>query len=40
MFKSGLKLYVYPMIDEQTGQLLTAANILRSRRTCVRSFAT
>ena len=24
MFKSGLKLYVYPMIDEQTGQLITA----------------
>ena len=24
MFKSGLKLYVYPMVDEQTGKLLTA----------------
>ena len=24
MFKSGLKLYVYPMIDEKTGDLLTA----------------
>lgn len=27
MFKSGLKLYVYPMIDEETGQLLTATNL-------------
>ena len=27
MFKSGLKLYVYPMIDEATGQLVTASNI-------------
>jgi hypothetical protein len=27
MFKSGLKLYVYPMVDEQTGQLRTASNI-------------
>ena len=27
MFKSGLKLYVYPMVDEQTGQLLTATNL-------------
>jgi len=27
MFKSGLKLYVYPMIDEQTGKLLTATNL-------------
>jgi hypothetical protein len=24
MFKSGLKLYVYPMIDEQTGRMITA----------------
>lgn len=24
MFKAGLKLYVYPMIDEQTGELVTA----------------
>lgn len=24
MFKAGLKLYVYPMVDEQTGQLVTA----------------
>jgi len=27
MFKSGLKLYVYPMIDEESGELLTAANV-------------
>jgi hypothetical protein len=27
MFKSGLKLYVYPMIDEESGQLLTAENV-------------
>src|SRR4051812_7281157 len=27
MFKSGLKLYVYPMIDEHSGQLLTAGNV-------------
>ncbi|MDQ6911577.1 MAG: TonB-dependent receptor [Verrucomicrobiota bacterium] len=27
MFKSGVKLYVYPMIDEETGELLTAKNI-------------
>lgn len=27
MFKSGLKLYVYPMIDEQTGQLLTGTKL-------------
>ena len=27
MFKSGLKLYVYPMIDEATGKLLTATQI-------------
>jgi hypothetical protein len=27
MFKSGLKLYVYPMIDEKTGQLLTATKL-------------
>lgn len=27
MFKSGLKLYVYPMIDETTGQLLTATKV-------------
>jgi hypothetical protein len=27
MFKSGLKLYVYPMVDEETGELLTAKNI-------------
>ena len=27
MFKSGLKLYVYPMIDEETGQLVTATGI-------------
>src|SRR4051812_17355448 len=27
MFKSGLKLYVYPMIDEESGQLLTAGNV-------------
>lgn len=26
MFKGGLKLYVYPMIDEASGQLVTAAN--------------
>ena len=24
MFKSGLKLYVYPMVDEKTGKLITA----------------
>src|ERR1700694_911917 len=27
MFKGGLKLYVYPMIDEGTGELLTARKI-------------
>ncbi len=27
MFKSGLKLYVYPMVDEETGQLVTATKI-------------
>ena len=27
MFKSGLKLYVYPMIDDATGQLVTAKKI-------------
>jgi hypothetical protein len=27
MFKSGLKLYVYPMIDEATGQILTATKL-------------
>jgi hypothetical protein len=26
MFKGGLKLYVYPMIDEHTGQIVTAMN--------------
>jgi len=27
MFKSGLKLYVYPMIDEQTAELVTATTL-------------
>ena len=27
MFKSGLKLYVYPMIDENTGELVTAKKL-------------
>jgi hypothetical protein len=27
MFKSGLKLYVYPMIDEKSGELLTARTL-------------
>ncbi len=27
MFKSGLKLYVYPMVDEETGELITATKI-------------
>ena len=27
MFKSGLKLYVYPMTDEQTGELVTARTL-------------
>ena len=27
MFKAGLKLYVYPMIDEKTGKLVTATQI-------------
>ena len=27
MFKSGLKLYVYPLIDEKTGQLVTATKL-------------
>ncbi|MEP6956740.1 MAG: TonB-dependent receptor, partial [Chthoniobacterales bacterium] len=27
MFKGGLKLYVYPMIDEQTGELVSARKI-------------
>jgi hypothetical protein len=27
MFKSGLKLYVYPMVDEQSGELITATKI-------------
>jgi hypothetical protein len=27
MFKSGLKLYVYPMIDEKTGELVTATKL-------------
>src|SRR5436190_9742097 len=27
MFKSGLKLYVYPMVDEETGELVTATKL-------------
>jgi hypothetical protein len=27
MFKSGLKLFVYPMIDEKTGQIVTATQV-------------
>ena len=27
MFKSGLKLYVYPMVDEHSGELRTASNL-------------
>jgi hypothetical protein len=27
MFKGGLKLYVYPMMDEKTGKILTAKNV-------------
>jgi hypothetical protein len=27
MFKGGLKLYVYPMIDEKTGQVVTASQV-------------
>ena len=27
MFKSGLKLYVYPMIDETSGKIITAKQI-------------
>jgi hypothetical protein len=27
MFKSGLKLYVYPMIDDETGEVLTATKL-------------
>jgi hypothetical protein len=27
MFKSGLKLYVYPMIDDKTGELVTAKQL-------------
>src|SRR6266576_5693987 len=27
MFKGGLKLYVYPMIDEGTGQIVTATQV-------------
>ena len=27
MFKSGLKLYVYPVVDENTGKLITAHNL-------------
>jgi len=27
MFKSGLKLYVYPKIDEETGELVTATKL-------------
>jgi hypothetical protein len=27
MFKSGLKLYVYPMIDDKTGGLVTATKL-------------
>ncbi|HMJ05566.1 MAG TPA: TonB-dependent receptor, partial [Chthoniobacterales bacterium] len=27
MFKSGLKLYVYPLVDEETGRLVTATGI-------------
>lgn len=27
MFKSGLKLYVYPMVDEKTGELVTATQL-------------
>src|SRR5438067_349587 len=27
MFKSGLKLYVYPMVDEQSGELVTAKKL-------------
>jgi hypothetical protein len=27
MFKSGLKLYVYPMIEDESGKLLTARNV-------------
>jgi hypothetical protein len=27
MFKGGLKLFVYPMVDEKTGEILTAKNL-------------
>ena len=27
MFKSGLKLYVYPLVDEKTGELVTATKL-------------
>jgi hypothetical protein len=27
MFKGGLKLYVYPMVDEDTGKLITATSL-------------
>jgi len=27
MFKAGLKLYVYPMIDEETGKIVTATQL-------------
>jgi hypothetical protein len=39
MFKSGLKLYVYPVIDESTGKLITAHN-LEVAPTSTRSSAT
>src|SRR5207237_8959401 len=27
MFKAGLKLYVYPMVDERTGKIITATQL-------------
>ena len=38
MFKSGLKLYVYPMIDEKTGQLVTGATGRGARQICAALF--
>ena len=40
MFKSGLKLYVYPMVDERHGRADHGDTISRSRPIFARSFAT
>ena len=38
MFKSGLKLYVYPMIDEKTGEIRDGNEARGRAQSCARSF--